>query len=82
MSALLTTVQCPKCNKVYITRIVLKQTVAGARPILLWPKEVCDGVTELGDDCGYEFEHCQVESFDIPININPDQIIRPGGQRG
>ena len=80
----LTTVQCPQCHKVYITTITLMQTVAGTRPTLKWPKEVCDGSRQSVDggsfECGFEFTTLPVESFDIPIKVAPSNLIVPGGK--
>jgi hypothetical protein len=78
----MTTIQCPQCLKVYITKIVVRQTVAGGRPTLIFPVNECTGIDQTvevaeGNDpkrCGFPFTSLlQVESFDIPINLNPSQ---------
>jgi hypothetical protein len=74
----MTVFQCPKCFKVYITKIVVRQTVAGGRPTLIFPVNECTGAirghTEEEDTpCEFPFTQLQVESFDIPINLNPSQ---------
>ncbi|MHA2065301.1 MAG: hypothetical protein ACXABY_13075 [Candidatus Thorarchaeota archaeon] len=76
----LTTFQCPQCFKVYITKIVIRQTITGGRPTLQYPYRTCNGLVSEGEECGFNFEALQVESFDIPIQVAPQGLItKPGG---
>jgi hypothetical protein len=74
----LTTIQCPKCTKVFITKIVIRQTLVGGRPMLQLPGTNCNGgATEDMPEgtCGFDWRTLEVESFDIPINQNVQQKL-------
>jgi hypothetical protein len=75
----LTTFQCPQCMKVFITKIVIRQTIGGGRPTLQFPGTTCNGM--IGEEeCNFDFRTLQVESFDIPLDasrINPSKLIKP-----
>ena len=64
----LTSFQCPQCLKVFITKIVIRQTISGGRPTLVFPGETCNGIirghTEEEDvPCEFNFKALQVESY-------------------
>ncbi len=76
----LTTFQCPQCMKVFITKIVIRQTITGGRPTLAFPGETCNGMIRTSPEeeieCGFNFKTLQVESFDIPVKMNPETLIQ------
>ena len=74
--------QCPQCFKCYITKIVVRQTLVGGRPTLIFPTEKCNGkitIDETEVECGFEFTKLQVESFDIPMNVDPKALVKKPG---
>jgi len=80
MMAALTTLQCPQCLKVFITQIHMRDTLVGKRPTLIYPYKTCNGaiptqVVGEVEECGFNFEALQVESFDIPVKVDPNAII-------
>ena len=84
----MTLLACPQCLKLYITKIVVRQTIVGGRPTLIFPVSNCTGemmLAEPGPDgqptsepCEFDFTKLQVESFDIPINqAAAQQLVKP-----